>query len=321
MMRNSGSHLERASTNINRIRLFSNSRSNLELLLMAMPGVLFTLIFAYLPMPGIILAFKNFKYNLGIFRSPWVYLDNFRYLFMTDSACRITRNTVVMNILFIVTGTVFSLIIALMLFELSKRWIVKTYQTIIIFPNFLSWVVVSFMFYGIMNPQYGLLNVFIQSLGKEAVDWYSKPEIWPLIMIITNLWKAGGMGSVIYYSVLMGIDKEYFEAAKIDGGNKLQVTRYITLPFLYPMITLLVILAIGSIIRADFGMFYTLTRDVATLYPTTDVIDTFVFRALRSTGDPGMAASAGLYQSLVGFVMIFAANYFVKKKSPENSLF
>lgn len=301
--------------------ILSNTKSNFELLLMAAPSVLFIFIMAYLPLPGIILAFKNFKYNLGIFRSPWIGLKNFEFLLLNDSAIRITRNTVVMNLIFLLTGTVFSIGIALLLFEITRRWTIKAYQTIMIFPNFLSWVVVSYMFYGIMNPQYGLLNVLMQSFGKEAVDWYSKPELWPVILMITNLWKGGGMGSVIYYSVLMGINKEYFEAAAIDGASKWQMTKNISLPFLYPMITLLTILSIGQIIRADFGMFYTLTRDVATLYPTTDVIDTYVFRALRKTGDTGMAAAAGFYQSIVGFIMILATNYVVRKKSPENSLF
>jgi putative aldouronate transport system permease protein len=226
-----------------------------------------------------------------------------------------------MNLAFMLTGLVFSVTIALLLYEINKKYLVKSYQTIIIFPNFLSWVIVSYMFYGIMNPQYGLLNGLIQSMGGEPVDWYSNPGVWPVIFIITSLWKGGGMGSIIYFATLMGIDKEYYEAATMDGATKWQMTKHISLPFLYPMIILLTIMGIGNIIRADFGMFYNLTRDVATLYSTTDVIDTYVFRALRRTGDTGMAAAAGLYQSIVGFILIVITNYIVRKKSPENSLF
>lgn len=304
-----------------RRNIVSDFKSNTELMLLALPGVLYIFIFAYLPMPGIILAFKKFMYSKGIIDSPFIGLENFRFLFLTDAAARITRNTILMNMAFMISGLIFTVGIALLLFEIASKTRVKIYQTLIIFPNFLSWVVVSYMFYGIMNPQYGVLNGVIKSFGGAAVDWYSRPELWPIILIITGLWKGGGMGSVIYYATLMGIDKEYFEAAAIDGATKWQITKYITLPFLYPMMTLLTILSVGNIIRSDFGMFYTLTRDVPTLYSTTDVVDTYVFRALRKNGDTGMAAAAGLYQSIIGFILIVITNYIVRKKSPENSLF
>lgn len=302
-------------------RAWKTIRQNYELLLLTMPGALFILLFSYLPMYGIVLAFKNFKYNLGILGSPWAGLDNFKFLFMTDTALRITRNTIVMNGLFIVTGLIATVAIALLLFEITRKWSVKAYQSIIIFPRLLSWVVVGYMFYGIMNPQFGLLNNVMQAIGQERVDWYAKPALWPMILVITSLWKDAGMGSVLYYATLMGIERDYFDAAAIDGANKRQIARHITLPFLYPIITLMLILSIGSIIRADFGMFYTLTRDVPTLYSTTDVIDTFVFRALRRGGDTGMAAAAGLYQSVVGFVLILVTNALVRRFAPENSLF
>ena len=302
-------------------KLNSNFKSNSQLLILALPGIIYLFIFAYLPLPGLVLAFKNFIYSDGIFRSPWVGLDNFRFLFITDAAFRITKNTVLMNIAFIITGHAFSITIALLIYELTSRSLIKIYQTIIILPNFLSWVIVSFMFYGIMNSQYGLLNNIFNSFGLESIEWYSRPKLWPTILIITSLWKAGGMGSILYFATLMGINKEYYEAAVLDGATKLQMVRYISLPFLYPMIILLMIIGIGGMIRADFGMFYNLTRDVPMLYPTTDVIDTYVFRALRSTGDTGMAAAAGLYQSVVGFFLILITNYIIRKKSPENSLF
>ena len=298
-----------------------NRKVNLELALLAFPGVALVFVFNYLPLPGIIIAFKNFMYNKGIFDSPWVGFDNFKFLFLSDTIKRITINTVFLNMMFIITGTVFSICIALLLFEITRRSAVKVFQTIMIFPNFLSWVVVGYMFYGLINPQYGLVNLIIKSIGGNAVDWYSNPELWPALLVITSVWKGAGMGSIIYYATLMGIEKEYYEAAAIDGATKWQMTKYISIPFITPIVVILTILAIGNIIRADFGMFYYLTRDVPTLYSTTDVVDTYVYRALRRVGDPGMAAAAGLYQSVVGFVLILATNLTVKKIQPENALF
>lgn len=307
--------------NLQKRKAFRDFKLNLPLICLALPGVIIIFTFCYLPMPGIILAFKNFVYSKGILGSPFVGLDNFKYLFMTDIAWRTTRNTIVMNLLFLLTGNAFSVAIALMLFEIRKKTAIKTYQTIIIFPHFLSWVVVGYMFYALISPQYGLINEVIKSLGKEAVDWYSRPQAWPLIFIFTSIWKGGGMGSVIYYACLVGIDKGYYEAAIIDGATKWQMTKHISLPFLSSMITLFLILGIGGIIRADFGMFYYLTRDIPLLYSTTDVVDTYVYRALKSSGDTGMAAAAGLYQSVVGFVLILLSNYITRKIEPDNSLF
>lgn len=296
-------------------------KQNAELLLLTMPAAIYILIFAYLPMYGIVLAFKDFKYNLGILGSKWIGLDNFKFMFMTDTAWRITRNTICMNALFIVFGTLAALAVALLLFEISEKLPVRVYQSVLIFPRLLSWVVIGYMFYGIMNPQYGLLNNLLQQLGMERVDWYSKPALWPGILVIAYLWQSTGMGSVLYFATLVGIEKDYFDAAAIDGATKWQVTRHLTIPFLYPIMTLLLILSIGSIIRADFGLFYTLTRDVPTIYSTTDVIDTYVFRALRRLGDTGMAAAAGFYQSVVGFALILITNTLVRRFAPENSLF
>jgi len=302
-------------------RIVKEIKVNWELSLLALPGLLIVFVFAYIPMPGIILAFKRFSSIKGIFGSPWVGFYNFKFLFMSDTIARITVNTVVMNLLFILTSAIFAIVLALLLFEVAKPSLIKVYQTIMIFPNFLSWVVVSFMFYTIMSSQFGMLNMLLKALGLNTVDWYSSPQYWPFILIVTNLWKGGGVGCLLYFATLMGIDMELFEAARIDGATKLQMIRYISLPLLIPMATILIIMNIGNIIRADFGMFYNLTMNIPALYSTTDVIDTFVFRALRSLGDQGMAAAAGLYQSVVGFILIVAANSAVKKINPENSLF
>lgn len=304
-----------------RISRLKRLKQNYELLLMILPGALFLLVFSYLPMYGITLAFQEFNYKQGLFGSPFVGLENFKYLFMTDTAWRITANTLFLNALFIITGMAASIAIALLLFDITRKWAVKLYQSVLIFPRMLSWVVIGYMFYGIMSPQYGLLNALLSGLGLERVDWYSRAELWPGILTVANIWVGAGMSSVLYYATLVGIEKDYFDAAAVDGASKWQIMRNVTIPFLYPVMTLLLILAIGSIIRADFGMFYNLTRNVPTLYATTDVIDTYVFRALNSIGRPGMAAAAGFYQSAAGFVLIVVTNALVRKYSPENSLY
>lgn len=313
------------SKNLIKVNSFKKSvrdfRKNLPLTLLALPGIILVFIFCYVPLPGIVLAFKRLNFQEGIFGSPFIGLENFKFLFFTDAAWRLTRNTILMNLVFIIAGMACSVMIALLLFEVHNKLSVKIYQSAIIFPNFLSWVVVGYMSYGILSAQYGLLNVIIKAFGGTAVDWYSNPNWWPVILALFSVWKGAGIGSVIYYACLVGIDKEYYEAATIDGASKWMMTKYISLPFLYPMITLFLILNIGSIIRADFGMFYYLTRDVPMLYPTTDVIDTYIFRVMRKIGDPGMAAAAGLYQSVVGFALIMISNYIVRKIEPDNSLF
>lgn len=296
-------------------------RLNFPLTLLAIPGIIWVFIFCYIPLPGIILAFKKLNFQDGIFDSPFVGLENFKFLFFTDAAWRLTRNTILLNLVFIITGMFVSIVIALLLFEVRNKVAIKVYQSVIIFPNFLSWVVVGYMSYGILSAQYGLLNVIIKQFGGTVIDWYSNPKYWPAILAFFSIWKGAGIGSVIYYAALVGINREYYEAATIDGASKWMMTKSISLPFLYPLIALFFILNMGNIIRADFGMFYYLTRDVPLLYSTTDVIDTYIFRVMRKIGDPGMAAAAGLYQSVVGFILIMLSNYIVKKVEPDNSLF
>lgn len=296
-------------------------RNNFELLLLAIPAIVFIFIFKYTTMVGVLVAFKNFKYNLGFWKSDWVGFRNFRFFFESQDAWRVTRNTVGMNLIFIALGLITSVGIAILLFEISKKIFIRVYQTAMIFPNFISWVVAGYMFYAFFNVQYGIFNGLLQSLGLEPIYWYSKAEYWPFILAFASIWKGAGWGSVIYYAALVGIDPQYFEAAEIDGAKKLQVIKYITIPFLKPLMIILTILAIGGIFSADFGMFYNLARDIGPLYPTTDVIDTYVYRSLRVNGDIGMSSAVGLYQAVVGFVLVLTTNFVVRRISPENSLF
>jgi putative aldouronate transport system permease protein len=288
---------------------------------MALPAVLFLLIFNYLPMVGLVVAFKRFKVNLGFFRSPWVGLDNFRFFFESQDAWRITRNTLGYNAIFISLGLVVSVAFALMLYEVTRRAWVKFYQTVFFFPYFLSWVVVGYTLYAFLDMRFGILNNLIVALGGKSIQWYIRPGYWPPILVFMNLWKTVGYFSVIYYAGLMGIDRELYEAAVIDGASKPQTIFRISIPLLSHLMVALVLLQIGRIFYADFGLFYHLPRDVGPLYPATDVIDTYVFRSLRVTGDIGMASAANFYQAIVGFVLVLGSNLTVRRLSPEHALF
>ncbi len=295
--------------------------TNLNLLLMALPGVILLFVFAYLPMFGIIIAFKDYRFNLGIFGSEWVGFENFRFLFGTNAAWRITRNTIGMNLIFITVNTSASLLVAILLNEVFRSRMVKYYQTLLFFPYFISWVVASYFFFGLLNAGNGLLNQWIVGLGLDPITWYREPQYWPAILTGAHLWNGLGFGSIIYLAGILGISPELYEAAKIDGASKWQQIRFITLPMLLPLIIILTLLAIGKIFNADFGLFYFLPRDTPMLYSTTDVIDTFVYRSLVELGDISMAAAAGFYQSIVGFLLVIGANWAVRRYNADYSLF
>lgn len=286
-------------------------------------GLIALFIFNYLPMGGLVIAFKNYRYDLGVFGSEWVGLKNFDILVKSNDFIRITRNTLLFNAVFIVTGTIAQLIVALLLYNItSKRGIrTKIYQTILITPNFLSWVVAAYMAFVILHPQHGILNQLFALFGKEAVDWYSVPKVWYYILPTANIWKNVGINSIIYYAALMGIDDSLYEAADIDGANGFQKTLHITLPELVSLISILTILAIGNIFRGDFGMFYQLTRDSGALYETTDIIDTYIVRATKKIGDFGVSSAIGLLQSLVGFLLVLITNAVSGKMDKNNALF
>jgi len=292
---------------------------NKELFFLSLPAMIFLIVFNYLPMYGILLPFKYTRIGESFWESKWVGFENFKYLFSND-AYRITRNTVIFNIVFIIIGLIGAVGLALMLFELSARF-VKLYQTILLFPYFLSWVVASYVFLGLLDMNYGLLNKIIVSLGGQAILWYNEPKYWIFILPIANLWKNVGYSTIIYYTILINIDNELFEAADIDGASKLQKIWAISLPMLKPMIIFMMLMSIGKMVKADFGLFYNLTLDSKALYPVTDVIDTYVYRALRGLGDVGMSSAAGIYQAIVGFILVLLSNALVKKFDPENSLF
>ena len=296
-------------------------RTNGPYLLMSAPAVALLFVFAYLPMFGIIIAFKEYRFDQGIFGSRWIGFTNFRFLFGSDIAWRITRNTVVMNFLFIVAGTIANITVALLLYELQGKLRAKLYQSAMFLPYFISWVVVGYFVFAFLSLEQGIANKVLVSLGLEPVAWYREPKYWPAILVFVHLWKSVGYGSILYLAVMLSINQELFEAARVDGANKLQQIRYITLPHLVPVVIVLVLFAISGIFRSDFGLFFNVTRNQAALYPTTDVIDTFVYRALRQLNDLGMSAAAGVYQSVVGFVMVVTVNWAIRRIDPDKALF
>lgn len=293
----------------------------LPIYLMMIPGFLYLIINNYIPMFGIIVAFKNYNYSLGIFGSKWNGLKNFKFLFKTKDAFTITRNTLVYNAVFIILGNSLGILIAILLNEIRSKMAKKTYQTIILLPFLLSIVIVSYIVYGIFSTEFGIANHMLTSLGKDRISWYSTPKYWPFILTFINLWKNMGYNTVLYYATLIGIDVSYYEAAVVDGASRWQRIRYITIHSLIPTITIMVLMAISRIFYSDFGLFYQVPLNSGPLIDVTNTIDTYVYRGLRENSNIGMSAAAGLYQSVVGFIMVIAANTLVKRMGNGNELF
>ena len=297
-------------------------REDLALYIMALPTVVFLLMFCYAPMFGLIMAFQDFNATKGIFGSKFVGLANFKYLFTTTDAWIITRNTVCYNLVFIVVNTFVAVVMALMLSELTSRPLAKTLQTIYMLPYFLSWTVVAIVVSAFLDREYGVVNKIIQATGgKGKTDWYKQKEIWPPLLVFIHAWKGVGYNTVLYLAVISGISQDYYEAAVLDGATKFQQARYITLPHLRFVISISLIMAMGGIFRGDFGLFYSVTKDSGRLYPVTDVIDTYIYRGLRTLGNVGMSTAAGFYQSLVGFLVLLGANWVVNKIDPDSAMF
>jgi len=296
-------------------------KKNGGLTLLALPGVIWFLIFAYMPMYGIIIAFKKFNFRKGIWGSDWNGLKNFEFLFRSNDALRIIRNTILYNGAFIIISTVCAIVIAILLDQVKKRRYVKFYQTTMFFPYLVSWVIVGYIARGLFSYDGGIMNRVMAALGKEPVMWYTTKNVWPIILIIMNLWKGIGYNSIMYYGSIMGIDSELFEAAEIDGAGRFSKVRYITLPLLKPTIIVLFIMSIGNMLRADFGLFYYIPDNSGALYAVTDVIDTYIYRALKVTGDFTGSSAVSFVQSVVGLFLVLLSNALIKKWEPENAMF
>ncbi|KAA0565794.1 ABC transporter permease [Rossellomorea aquimaris] len=307
-------------------RFVKNVYDNRIWLLMILPGFIWLIVMKYIPMFGQIIAFKNFRFHpdgffASVFHSEWVGFENFRFLFSTNDAFVITRNTLLYNILFIIVGLILSVAVAIILSEITKQKLAKIYQTGMLFPHFLSWVVVSYFVFAFLSVDKGLFNSVLGFFNIEPVSWYNEPKYWPYFITVISQWKGVGFSSIVYLAAIVGIDRTHYEAAMIDGANKWQQIRHVTIPMIMPLIVILTILNIGSIFSADFGLFYQIPRDSGPLYSVTNVIDTYVYRGLMTMGDIGMSTAAGLYQATVGFILILITNYVVRKIDEDNALF
>ncbi len=289
--------------------------------LLILPAVLYTIIFGYLTLPYMVIAFQKFNFRTGIFNSAWVGFKNFEFFFKSASAATVTWNTIRLNCLFIFFVTVFSITLSILLNEIRNKWFVKITQSTFLFPHFISWVIVSYIIYTLFSYNYGIVNRILGVFSIEPVSWYMTPKPWTSILVGMRVWQATGMSVVIYLAAITGIDGSLYEAAEIDGANRWLQIKFITLPLVMPTVAILTLLSIGKIMYGDFGMFWAIIGDNGILYPTADVIDTYVFRALRLSGDPSQAMAVGLFQAAVGFVLVYTTNRIVKKSFSEGALF
>lgn len=296
-------------------------KKNKSLFVMAVPSIILVLLFSYMPMSGLVLAFKKYKYDLGVFGSPWNGFDNFAYLFKSGTGWTITRNTILYNVINLITSQLLSVIIAVFITEMNKKIFKKVSQSIIFLPYFISWVIVGVFIYNIFNYETGILNSVLTFMGFEKINAYSMPALWPWIICAFNAWKWCGYNSIIYIAAITGVDSEIYEAGTIDGANIFKRISYITIPCIIPTVITMLLLQVGRILRGDFEMFYQIIGNNGQLYNTTDVIDTYVFRSLMQNSNIGMTAAASFYQSALCFIIIMVVNAIVKRVDEDYALF
>lgn len=306
----------------NRLQKKSSGQKHWTLILFMVPGLVYLLLNNYIPMAGIMLAFKKVNYTLGIFKSPWCGLSNFKYLFKTKDAAIIFRNTVLYNLAFIVLGTAAAVATAILLGEVKKKKLLKIYQTSILLPHILSTAVIAYLAFAFLSKDSGFLNnAIIKPLGGDAISWYSKPKYWPYILTFIQLWRSVGYTTIMYYATLVGIDTSYYEAAVIDGASTWDQIRYITLPCLKTTIITLTIMNLGRMFYSDFGLFYQVPMNNGLLFNATNTLDTYVYRGLLELNDIGRASAACFIQSILGFVLVWGANALTRKVDPDSAVF
>lgn len=294
----------------------------IPLYLMFLPGAIYLLINNYIPMAGLVIAFKKYNVRLGMWKSEWSGLGNFKFLFTTSDAWVITRNTLLYNIAFIIINMVVGIIFAIFICDTVNKKLQKIYQSAILFPYLMSAVIIGYIVYAFLSQSSGIVNnSILPALGMEPISWYSESKYWPAILLFVNTWKGVGYGCLIYISNINGIDPSLYEATMLDGASKWKQIRYITIPSLVPTVITLTLLNIGRIFYSDFGLFYQVPRNSGLLFSATNVIDTYVYRGLMEQSNIGMSAAAGFYQSIVGFILVLIANLIVRKVSKENALF
>lgn len=291
------------------------------LTLMCLPAILFFFLFSYMPMPGIYVAFVKYNYRDGIFGSEFVGLRNFEFMASSGKLLDLTKNTILYNLAFILLGNLLAMFMAILLNELKSKWFKKVSQTMMFLPYFISQVLVGILVYNLLNYDTGFVNSLLTTLGLEKWQPYANPNCWPVLLVLIYLWQQTGYNSVVYFAAIMGIDAETIEAARVDGANAFQKIRYIILPSLKPTVVILLLFALGGIVKGNFGLFYNIIGTNSMLYGTTDIIETFVYRATMTDFNFSTASAVGLYQSIVGFVIVMTVNFIVKKIEPEYSLF
>lgn len=313
--------LRRNTGKIKKNGFLAELKKNKSLFLMLSPAIIFFVIFCYLPMAGIVIAFKSFHYDQGVLGSPWVAFDNFKFFFISGKAWLVTKNTILYNLAFIVTSLVFQLAVAVIFSEIKGKYFKKFTQSVMFLPYFISWVVVGTFVYNMFQYEFGSLNSLLKFLHMQPVDVYGNPGVWKYLLVSFNLWKYVGYGSIVYLAAIMGISPELYEAAEIDGASIFQRIYHITLPMIKTTIIILILLQIGGILRGNFDLFYQLVGNNGLLFNATDVIDTFVFRSLTKATELGQPAAAGLYQQAIGFCIIMSVNFVVKKVNKDYALF
>ena len=302
-------------------RFLKDVKNNKVLLAMTLPAVIYIIMFSYIPMFGIIIAFKDYNYRSGIFGSKWVGLKNFEFLFKSGDLYVILRNTIGYNIVFILLGIALAVALAVLYGALGKSRLIKLNQTLSILPHFLSIVVIGYFVNSFINTDKGLINQFLTSMGEEQVNWYSEPKYWPYILTFVKMWMTVGWNSVIYFSTIKGFNSDYFEAACVDGATWWQRIRHITLPLLKPTIIVLLIMSIGGIMSSGIDLFYIIPRNSGALYSVTSTVDTYVYNGLLKSSNMGMTSATSVFQSVVGFILVVITNAVVRRVSPEDSMF
>lgn len=296
-------------------------RQYIPLYLMLLPGMVYFFINNYIPMTGIVVAFKKYNKQKGMYHSDWCGLDNFKFLFRNDAAL-IIRNTLLYNIVFILLGMVVGVTLAILITDVESKRNRKIYQSAILLPFLVSIVIVSYIVFGFLSVENGMMNNgLLKALGIEPVQWYAEPKYWPFILVFVNLWKGVGYGTLIYIAGITGIAPSFYEAARLDGASRWQQITNITIPCLVPSLITMTMLSLGRIFCSDFGLFYQVPQNSGALFSATQTIDTYVFRALMASGGVGRSAAAGFFQSVVGFLLVMGANAFVRKISKENAMF
>ena len=294
----------------------------LPIYLLALPGIIYMICNNYLPMFGIVIAFKKLNFAKGILASPWCGLKNFEFLFKSSTAFTMIRNTICYNVLWLILGHVLAIASAILLNEITNRFRARFYQSVILLPYLMSWVVVSYLVFAFLSADTGMFNnSILKPLGLAPINWYSESKYWPFILTFVNHWKNNGYTMIVYFASIVGISQDYYEAAMLDGATKWQQIKHITIPQLVPTIITLMILSVGRIFASDFGLFYQIPRNTGALYNATQTIDVYVYNALMQRSDYGMASAASVFQSIVGFLMVMVTNAIVRKVSRENAMF